>query len=535
MTGNGQITIGRRGALAGAAMAAALRPWGARAEGAAVTIGMAAAPSAIDPHYHLLATNMSVASHIFETLVRQDARQRPGPGLATGWRLVDPTTWEFDLRRDVVFHDGSPFTADDVLFSLKRVPLVPRSPSSFAIFLRGIASAEAVDAHTVRFRTKGPYPNLALDLSQVFILSAKAAAGPAPEGKTTTQLNAGDGAVGTGAYRFVSFTPGDRVVLARNDRYWGGAEPWSQVTITALPSGPTRVAALLSGQADVIEKILGEDVQSLRGNAKVALTLAPSNSVTYLCFDQARTASPGVSDAGNRNPLQDARVRRALSLAINRDGLAGRVMDGLALPAAELAEPGMFGATPGAKPDPYDPAAAKRLLADAGFPDGFGLALGTTNGFYVQDSQLGQAVAAAWTRIGVRTTLEAVPSSVFYKRRNNREFSAYMTSMSMITGQASDTLQILAATQNPAKSLGQTNFGGYSNPRVDALIEQASGTLDNGAREKLLQQASAIVVSDDHGVLPILIEKVGYASRSDLIYTPRADKWVTAMQVRTRA
>jgi peptide/nickel transport system substrate-binding protein len=262
------------------------------------------------------------------------------------------------------------------------------------------------------------------------------------------------------------------------------------------------------------------------------MVVAPSNSVGYICFDQARDESPGVTGVEGRNPLKDARVRKALSLAINREALAQRILTGLAAPAAELAVPGMFGTTPGAAADPFDPDAAKKLLAEAGYPSGFGLTLGTTSGFYLQDSQLGQAIAAMWTRIGVRTTVEALPSTVFYARRNNKEFSAYVTSMSMITGQASDTLKILAATPNPQKGLGQTNFGGYSNPQVDGLIEEAARTLDAAARDKLLQQASQVVVRQDHGVLPVHIEKLAYAVRRPLVFTPRVDKWVTAMQVR---
>jgi peptide/nickel transport system substrate-binding protein len=499
---------------------------------AALRIGMAAAPSAMDPHYHLLATNQSVLSHVFEALVSQDAAQRPVPGLATSWRLVDDTTWEFYLRQDVKFHDGSPFTAADVTFSLDRVSKVPNSPSSFAIFLKQIATTEAVSPYVMRFHTHVPYPDLPIDLSQIAILSATAAAGPAVEGKTTQQLNAGDGTVGTGPYRFVSFAPNDRVVLAANPSYWGGRQPWANVTIIAISSSASRVAALLSGDVDLIEKVPGEDIAKLRSNASIRVMVASSNSIFYLCFDQARDASPDITDTNGRNPLRDPRVRKALSIAMNREQMADRIQSGLGLPAAELVAPGMFGATPNAQVDRFAPDAARKLMAEAGYPDGFGLTLLTTNGFYVQDAQLAQAIASFWTRVGVRTKVEALPSSVFYAKRNSRQFSAYFTSMSMITGQASDTLKILAATQDLKRGLGQTNFGGYSNPRVDALIEEAARTMDPGGRERALRQADGIVTAQDHGVLPISIEKIGYACRTALDYTPRTDKWVTAMQVR---
>jgi peptide/nickel transport system substrate-binding protein len=234
---------------AGAVMAGLICGMATGAQAADLTIGMAANPTAIDPHYHLLATNMSIDSHIFETLVKQDPEQHPSPGIATSWHLVDPLTWEFSLRQGVKFQDGSDFTADDVAFSLKRVATVPNSPSSFAVYTRAISAVEIVDPHTIRLHTKTPTPDLPLDLSLIAIMSSHAAAGSVPEGKTTAQLNAGDGTIGTGPYRFVSYVPGDRIVLARNDQYWGPKEPWEHVTIIAMTDSGARVAAALSGGA----------------------------------------------------------------------------------------------------------------------------------------------------------------------------------------------------------------------------------------------------------------------------------------------
>jgi len=447
------------------------------ARAADLTIGMATAPTALDPHFHLLATNMSIDAHMFETLVKQDAKQAPVPGLATAWRLLDPLTWEFTLRRGVKFADGSDFTAEDVAFSLKRVPAVPNSPSSYAVYTRTIASWDIPDPYTIRLHTKAPAPDLPLAMSLVFIMSHQAASGPVPEGKSTEQLNSGNGLVGTGPYRFKSYLPGDRVVLTRNDRYWGEREPWETVTILFQSNAASRVASVLAGQTDVAEKLSGESLDTVRNSSRVALVTTPSNSVTYVVLEQAKDASPGVT-ADGRNPLRDPRVRKALSLALNRDGIASQVMSGMAVPAASMAGEGMFGVDPSARPEPFNPEDAKRLLADAGWRDGFGLTLATTNGAYVQDAQLAQAIAAMWTRIGVRTTVEAVPAPVFYARRNGGELSAFVTSSSIMTGQASDLLNIYAATRNPAKGVGGVNFSGYSNPKVDGLLEAAATQTD---------------------------------------------------------
>ncbi|MBV9785449.1 MAG: ABC transporter substrate-binding protein [Acidisphaera sp.] len=515
------------------AMLAAVLATGARA--AELTIGMAAAPTAIDPHYHLLATNMSIDAHMFETLVSQDRDLHPSPGLAVSWHLVDPLTWEFALRPGVKFQDGSEFTAEDAVFSIKRVALVPNSPSSYVVYTRSIAGFDIVDPHTLRIHTTSPTPDLPLDLSLIFIMSSHAAAGPVPEGKTTAQLNAGDGLVGTGPYRFVSYTPGDRVVLARNDGYWGGKQPWERVSIVFMTDGGARVAAALSGAADVVEKVPGDDIATVKANPKLSLVVTASNSVTYVALDEGRDSSPGVTGTDGRNPLKDERVRQALSLAIDREAIAQRIMAGLATPTGELVGVGMFGATPGLQSDRYDPAEAKRLLEAAGWGNGFGLQLATTSGAYVQDSQTGQAIASMWTRIGVRTTVDATPAAMFYAHRNAHGLSAFVTSSSIMTGQASDLLNIYVATPDKAKGLGTVNYIGYSSPAVDALLAQASQEMDPPKRAALLQQATHVALTGDHAMLPVFIEKLAYAVRRPLVFTPSVNKWITAMQVREPA
>ena len=238
-----------------------------------------------------------------------------------------------------------------------------------------------------------------------------------------------------------------------------------------------------------------------------------------------------MSGGTGKNPMRDVRVRHALSLALNREALSERIMGGLGEPASELASSVMFGAAR-LKPSPFDPELAKQLLSEAGYPDGFALVLASTKGFYVQDAQMAQAIASYWTRIGVKTTVEALPPSNYYSRRNNNEFSAFYQSSSIMTGQASDLLPIVVGTRDLARGSGQINFAGYSNPTVDSLIDQASRTVDDPARAALVQQAGRIAYAEDYAVLPIYVERVAYGVRKPLVYTPRADKWITAMQIR---
>jgi len=513
------------------ALAAAFALAGASAGAADLTIGLNVTPTSMDPHYHYVSQNSSPLAHVLEPLVAMEGDRTLHPALAVSWRAIDPTNWEFKLRPGVKFHDGSDFTAEDVAFSYKRVPLVPNSPSSFAIFLRSIAETTVVDPHTIRFRTHAPNAELPIELSQVFILSHKAASGPAAEGKTTAQLNAGDGLVGTGPYRFVGFVPNERMNVRANPGYWGAKPAWENVTLKVITSDATRAAALLSGEIDAAF-VPGESLDRLRSDPRIRVTVGDACFFTYLALDQRpNEKSATVTDAGDRNPLLDARVRKALSLAINREAISQRTMSGLATPAAELGAPTLFGATPEAAADPFDPDQARRLLADAGYPSGFGITLHSPNGLFPADVELAQAIGAMWTRVGVRTKVEGVAGALFYSRRNRLEYSAYVTNACPYIGQMSYSLRILTMTRDLPKGNGQINVSGYSNPEVDRLVTTALGTIDDEARRKLVQEASRIAVRDDRAVLAVIQHRYAYGTRANLVFRPRIDTFLTAMQI----
>ncbi len=301
------------------------------AQAQTLTMAVQQEPTSIDPHFHYTAPNNQTARHVFDSLIHADARLQPMPGLAESWRVVDDRTWEFTLRRGVTFHDGTPFTAEDVAFTFQRVPQVQNSPGSFALFTRG-KTVTVVDPHTIRISTQAPYPLMLNDLGMVSIVSRRAA-----EGASTEQFNSGRAAIGTGPFRFSSFRPGERVELTANGGYWGGSPEWRQVAIRLIRSNPARVAALLSGQVDVIDHVPTTDVTRLRGTAGISVLQVPSIFVVFLSIDSNRDITPHVCDNQGQplqpNPLRDARVRRALSLAVNRGAIVERIMDGAALPA----------------------------------------------------------------------------------------------------------------------------------------------------------------------------------------------------------
>jgi peptide/nickel transport system substrate-binding protein len=493
-------------------------------------IGLAAPPTSLDPHFHNNGVNNSQARHVFDALTLQDANQQIGPGLAESWRLIDETTWEFRLRRGVTFHDGTPFTADDVAFSFERAPNVPNSPSSFGTFTKQIKRVEVVDANTVRMHTDGPSPLLAIDVSNVAILSRRHG-----EGATTADFQAVRAAIGTGPYRLVEHRPGDRMVYERNPSYWGGAEPWNRVTFRIVALGPARVAAMLAGDVDMINEVPSTDMARLRRASNVRLWSGQTNRMTFVSVDvHNEVPIPGnASDnAGNpllRNPMRDLRVRQALSLAIDRDVLVERVNEGEAVRANQLVPEGFFGFNPAIQPESPDPERARRLLAEAGYPDGFRIVLHTSNDRIVNATRTVQALASMWGRIGIRTSLETMPHTVYSGRTARNELSHMLHSWGAGTGEAAGTFVGIVHTRGGV--FGGSNRGRYSNPEVDAAIRRALVTVDDEQRRKILQE-TMVTVMNDRAIIPLVFWVSTWATRPDLTYVPQANQSTLAMATR---
>ena len=501
----------------------------ARATAADLAIGIGADVTAIDPHYHNVTPNNNVAAHIFDYLVLRDERQRTIPGLAEAWRTIDPLTWEFKLRKGVKFHDGSDFTAADVVASIERVPTVPNSPSPFTAYTKQIKEMIVVDPLTIRFRTATPYPLMPSDLTQVAIISKSAARA------STEDFNSGRAAIGTGPYRLVRYAKGDRIELARFDGYWGGKTPWEKVTLRLLPSDAPRVAALLAGDVQAIENVPTSDAADLRSDKRVSLYRTVADRLIYLHMDSEREVSPFVTDRDGKplpkNPLRDARVRKAISKAINRQALAERVMEGEAVPTGQLLPEGFFGYTKNLKPEPYDPDGARRLLAEAGYPNGFGLTIHSPNNRYVNDAKVAQAVAQMLTRVGIATRVEAMPSATFFPQATEGRFSFILVGWSSGTGEASSPLKALIATPSKEKGFGTANRGHYSNPKIDLLLEDALVTVDDAKREALLQRATELAMNDT-AIVPLYHQVSLWGTRNGISYVARTDENTLAHKFR---
>jgi len=505
-----------------AALAVAMA-WGGSAMARDLVVALKTEPTSMDPQYHALTPNIQLSQTLFESLVVSDENLAIKPGLAESWK-ADGNTWTFKLRPNVKFSDGSPFTAEDVLFTYDRVPKVPNSPSSFKIYLQHIVKVEALDPMTVRITTDEPYPLLPNNLVGVPIMSAKAASGSAPEGKTTTELNGGNGLVGTGPYKFASWKRGAEIVFERNDHYWGGKPAWDKVIYRPISNPAARVAALLSGDVDLVEDPPTDDLERLRKDSKLTVTTKPSNRVIYVALDQNGETTPGIPDTAGKNPLLDKRVRQALSLAIDRQALVDRIMGGVATPAAQLLPPPMFGTSKNlVKAEKADAAKAKQLLADAGYPNGFSITLGTPNGRYINDSKVAQTLASMWSRIGVKTSVDAVAPAVFFKNRDSYAYSAYLAGWGTSTGEMSNTLNSLLVTPDKDKGVGTTNRSRYSNPEVDKLVADSATTMDDAQRAALLAKASEVAMAD-YAMLPIHYEHSVWAMKKDVKFAGRADQ-----------
>lgn len=514
-----------------AVWAVGLLLWAAPVGAQELRIGMKGAVDSAHPHL-LFTPNRDLDLHLYEPLLMQDAEMRPQAALAQSWRATAPDIWELSLRPDAVFSDGTKLTAADVVFSIRRAQTI-EGLRTYRAYLRDIVSIEAVDPQTVRLRTQAPVAQLPFNLTTIGMVSAKAAKDAAAE-----DFNGGRAAVGTGPYRWVKWTPGQDVVLERNPDYRGAAEPWSRVIFRFIPNDSARVAALLSGDVDVIDAVPASLYPRVSDDRRTRLQTATSVFMLYIALDR-RERSPFVTGPDGqvlaRNPLNDPRVRQAMDHALNRTGIAERAMENGAVPASQFMPTGFNGNDPDLKPASYDPGLARRLLADAGFPQGFGLTLHCMNDRFPGDAQTCQTVAQMLTAVGIRTKVEAMPAAMFFRRARgmdgDSEFSAFMVGFGTASGLATSALSTNLMTRDPATGRGASNDSRYSNPELDKLVTQAEATFDETARTALIRQATRLAM-EDQAILPIFHMKAAWGLRRDLSMPVRGDGYTFATTIR---
>jgi len=533
-----------RSALLACTLAASAAQAQAPAAGSTLKIGLSSEPTSMDPHYHQATPNDAMTSHMFETLVGQNAKMDLIPRLATAWKAVDDTTWEFTLRDGAKFSNGQPFTAQDVIFTFCRVMNNEQSiGSSYPAIVQKFANVEARDGNKLIIKTLKPYPLLPNDLTRTGMLwsgivehgpitfDLKNKCGVTGPWPTVADFNNGRDVIGTGPYTLKSYVKGTGIELTRNDGYWGDKPAWQAVKLIPVPAAGPRLTGLLAGDFDLIENPAARDVKRISETPGFGHVITPSVRVVYFQFDVARSPSPTVKAADGKNPLQDVRVRRAISMAIDRKTIAARIMDGAATPANQFLPDGMFGTLPHPPELKYDPEGAKQLLADAGYPNGFELAISSTNDRYINDAQISQAVAQYLSRVGIKTTVDAMTRSVYFPKRAKREFSFAMGGWSSETGEASSFLQYWVSRFDKEHGLGTSNYGGYDNPEFDAVFKRALVTVDPAEREKLLQQSLTLALADLPSI-PLHFESSIWAFKKGLVYEGRADQYTLAMSAK---
>jgi peptide/nickel transport system substrate-binding protein len=491
-------------------------------------IGIGSEATTMDPHFYNLGPNTEITESVFDRLVHHDADINAVPGLAESWSVAeDGLTWTFNLRKGVTFHDGSSFSAKDVIFSLDRLPKVVNSPSSFEKFLRLIEDVTVLDDYTLRITAKSRSPLLLNDLEQIAIVPASLGL------KQADSYNDGSAMIGTGPYKYVDWKRGDSVELAANADYWGEKPIWDKVTFKALTNNTSRTSALLAGDVDVISFVPTVDIKRLQADERVTVQQRAGNRLLYYHLDQQSRPSPMVRGLDGKalaeNPLANALVRKALSKAINRDVIVERIMDGAGIKASQLMADSFLGTNPDLKPEPYDPEGAKALLAEAGYPNGFGLTVHGPNNRYPNDAKIVQATAQMLTRVGIDAKVETFPKNVYFGKASGLEFS-----MMLVGSSANSVLELqtyVLNSYNKAEGLGAVNRGRYTDAEHDQLLAEARVSLEDEKRAALLRKASAISIGRDQAILPVLYFVNSWASRKGFVMHPQAGDQTRPMDI----
>ncbi len=478
----------------------------------------------LDPHSQNHATTNAILQHAYEGLTRYNAKYEPEPALAAKWTQVSPTQVRFELRRGVKFHDGSPFTADDVVFSFGRIK---QPQGTMSIYVAGIAEVKKVDDHTVDFMLSGPNPVLLRNIADFFIMSKTWA----EKNKTTNTQDykakeenyASRNVNGTGSYKITGWTPDQRITLASNPDWWdkANASNVTEVVYTPIKADATRVAALLSGDVDMVTDLPTQDVARLRGDGKLKVVEGHEVRTIFIALDQFNPELK-YSDVKGKNPFKDKRVREALNIAIDREGIKRATMRGLSLPASIIVAPGVNGHSAELDaPIKPDPERAKKLLAEAGYPNGFEFQLSCPNNRYVNDEEICQNLVSMWARVGIKTKLASEGFATFIQKVQNFDTSAYLLGWGVATFDAQYSLQSLVRTRTTGAD-GNFNFGRASDAKVDQLVDAMKTETDVAKRNGLIREALART-RDEFLYVPLHHQLRPWAMKAGVSTLHRAD------------
>ena len=517
--------------MAATALFVALSAVGVVASAQTVRIANQGDALSMDPHSLNETLQLSVTGNVYEPLVGRNKDLSLTPMLATSWKQTSPTVWRFELRKGVQFHDGTPFTADDVVFSLARTQV---EGSDMKSYTNDFKEVRKIDSHTVEIETKTPFPILPDVLSLVYIMSKKwcetnQATVPVDRRKGV-ENTASFKANGTGPFRVRERQPNVRTVFTRNGSYWGKIEGnVTEVVFTPIGNDATRVAALLSGEVDVMEPVPVQDIDRVNSSANTRAITGPELRTIFLGMDQKRDELL-YSNVKGKNPFKDKRVRQAFYQAIDIKGIKKTVMRGASNPSAQLVGPGINGFQPEMKRLPYDVEAAKKLMAEAGYPNGFEVSMNCPNDRYVNDGRICQTVAANLSRINVKFNLQAETKGTYFPKVLRRDTSFYMLGWTPATYDAHNVMNAIMRCVDD-KGAGQFNLGAYCNPKVDELTLKVQAETDKDKRNAYIKEAFDLHAADV-GHIPLHQQALAWGVNKKVKLVQLADnfmyfKWIS--------
>ena len=478
----------------------------------------------LDPYAQVESFTTSMLHHVFDPLVRRSRKMELEPALATSWKTIAPDTWRFELRKGVKFHSGNPFTADDVVASITRL-LDPgaRARGNLAT----VESATKVDDFTVDIKTKGPYPLLLNDLAGIYIMDKAwmEQTGSIKPGNISTGVTtaASTTAIGTGAFTVESFKPDVGTNLVVNPNWWDKPEHnLKRIEFKPIKSDATRVAALLSGELDMIAPAPLQDLARIGTAPGFKVIEEPSLRLIFLGLNHR----PGLkATPGQKNPMLDLKVRQAMWHAIDLDTIQKRVMRGKSRNTGTLVAPPVPGfSAENDKLVAYDPELAKKLLAEAGFANGFKTNLNCSNDRYINDEQICVAIAAMWSRVGIQADLKTESRSTYFPRMDKGEFDVYIIGWATLPPM--DGFSVLSALlTEPKDSFGGSNPMGYVNPQIEKLTRESAVELDETKRRAMLAEAMKIA-KDTVAYIPLHTQPVAWAARAGVEVPQFPDEYV---------
>jgi peptide/nickel transport system substrate-binding protein len=481
-----------------------------------LVVAVGAPPRTMNPHGSDADCNLGVMANIFEGLLSRDVTGELKPGLATSWERIDALTWRFHLRQGVKFHNGNDFTWEDVKFSFERLK-EPYPVSEFLFFGGTTKSVETVDGDpwTIDIKTTIPMPYFADNLHQIFIMDKEST-----EARSIGEV--GLYPIGTGPYKFVEWVKGAYLKLTANEDYWGGPPPIKNVELRPVVEPSTRIAAIATGEVDILQDIPVELFDTVAANPDLEVITRPARRAIYL---------------GLRNelgfPTNDIRVRRAIYMAINEDEIIEKVMFGHAFPASQIPDPPTVGYDPTIRRLPYDPERAKELLTEAGYPDGFKIKLSGPNDRYVRDAQICEAVAKQLAKVGIEVELDTKPKAIFFPEVDEHIYDFYLIGWFDGSYDFGRSFSKLLHSVDVERGYGGLNGADYTDPTLDRLLEESAEIVDPDLRAEKLQLLNRIAMEEKIAVIPLHYQEDSYAvyKGRGIKFTPRADTWIVFKEI----